>query len=212
MFFRNEYWFLSNMFPCEMRVNGLVFTCAESCYQSFKTTDPELRKKFQGLNGFEAKKLGRKIPLRKDWFSIRLEVMECVVKVKFKQHPELFRKLMAIKEPIVEDNTWKDTFWGKYNGVGNNHLGKILMNIRDEIKSSNILHHPNGVYDQNHNCIEFEGKTASDWCKHYNTSPENWRHIYPILVSTSPTDDLRNIGIISVLGNLEDGEDPTDVY
>ncbi len=131
MFFRNEYWFLSNMFPCEIHVNGLKFKCAEACFQSFKTTDLELRKKFQNLNGFEAKKLGKKIKLRSDWNKIRLEVMFRVVLAKFHQHPELLTLLQNISDPIVEENSWHDTFWGKCNGIGENNLGVILMRIRD---------------------------------------------------------------------------------
>lgn len=132
MFFRNEYWFLSNMYPCKIRVNGLEFECAEACFQSFKTTDPELRAKFQHLNGFEAKKFGKKVKLRPDWNNIRLDVMKEVIRVKFKQHPDLLKKLTEIKGDIVENNTWHDTFWGVCNGKGYNHLGKILMEIRDK--------------------------------------------------------------------------------
>lgn len=31
----------------------------------------------------------------------------------------------------MEENNWGDKFWGTVNGVGENHLGKILMRIRD---------------------------------------------------------------------------------
>lgn len=131
MFFRNGYWYLSNMYPCEIRVNGLVFTCAEACFQSFKTTDLEERKKFQGINGFEAKKLGKKIKLRSDWNDIRIEVMTRVVKAKFNQHPDLADKLKATDNlMIIEDNTWNDTFWGVCNDKGKNLLGKIIMRVR----------------------------------------------------------------------------------
>lgn len=130
MYFRNEYAFLSNMFKAEIRVNGLVFSCAEACFQSFKTEDKELRKKFQNISGYEAKKLGKSIKLRPDWNEIRLEVMEAVLKAKFKQHPELMVKLIAINEPIVEHNTWHDEFWGVCDGLGKNNLGIILDKIR----------------------------------------------------------------------------------
>lgn len=128
MFFRNEYWFLSNMYPCKIRVNGLEFECAEACFQSFKTTDLELRKKFQKMNGFEAKKFGKKVKLRPDWNDIRLEIMSRVIHAKFKQNDELGHKLAQISDEIeiVEDNKWHDTFWGRCNGIGENHLGRIL--------------------------------------------------------------------------------------
>lgn len=34
---------------------------------------------------------------------------------------------------LVEGNTWGDTFWGVCRGVGENHLGWILMLVRDEM-------------------------------------------------------------------------------
>lgn len=130
MYFREKYWFLSNMYPCELRINGLVFSCAEAAFQSFKTTDLEERKKFQNINGFEAKKLGKRIKLREDWNNIRLDVMDAVLKVKFKQHPELYKLLKSINEPIVEDNNWNDMFWGRCNGKGKNYLGCLLERIK----------------------------------------------------------------------------------
>ena len=35
---------------------------------------------------------------------------------------------------LVEGNTWNDTYWGVCNGVGHNHLGKILMQVRQELQ------------------------------------------------------------------------------
>jgi hypothetical protein len=35
---------------------------------------------------------------------------------------------------LIEGNTWGDTFWGVCNGIGQNHLGKILMAKRTELK------------------------------------------------------------------------------
>lgn len=130
MYFRNNYAFLSNMFPCELKINGLTFSCAEAAFQSFKTTDLEIRKTFQNIDGYEAKKLGRTIDLRDDWNEIRLEVMDAVLRVKFKQHPNLFKQLKEIDEPIVEDNNWNDTFWGRCNNKGSNNLGMLLERIK----------------------------------------------------------------------------------
>lgn len=133
MKFKNEFYFLSNMYPCELHINGLTFTCAEAAFQSFKVLDKEARKQFQGISGFEAKKLGKQVSLRTDWNNIRLDVMLAVLKVKFKQHPELATLLKMINVPIVEDNTWNDTFWGRCNGRGNNYLGKLLEQIKETL-------------------------------------------------------------------------------
>lgn len=134
MKFRNEYWFLSNMYPTKIEIEGLTFDCAEAAFQSFKTLDMDERKQFEGIDGFTAKKLGRRIKLRKDWNNNRLEIMKRVVKAKFQQHPYLKEKLLALNEYIVEDNTWNDKFWGRCNGKGENNLGKILMEVRQELK------------------------------------------------------------------------------
>lgn len=130
MYFRNEYWFLSNMYPCSIEIDGYKFMCVESAFQAMK--NPMRAKEFEKLNGFEAKKLGRKVNLRPNWNNIRASVMLEIVACKFEQHPELMCKLIDIKEDIVEENTWNDTYWGVCKGVGKNTLGKILTLLREE--------------------------------------------------------------------------------
>ena len=44
---------------------------------------------------------------------------------------QLMTKLIAVTEPIVEDNYWGDTFWGRYKNEGKNMLGRMLSNIRE---------------------------------------------------------------------------------
>jgi N-glycosidase YbiA len=35
---------------------------------------------------------------------------------------------------LVEVNHWRDFWWGVCNGVGANHLGRLLMTIRNELR------------------------------------------------------------------------------
>ena len=134
MIFRGEFAFLSNFAPCRIKVNGLCFTSVEAAFQSFKTLDPNVRAKFQYMTPGQAKAAGRKIKnLRPDWNDIRLELMLALVRIKFRNHPEYAERLVQIQDPIVEDNGWGDTFWGVCKGRGENHLGKILMTVRDEL-------------------------------------------------------------------------------
>ena len=129
MVFRNQYWFLSNFYPCKIRINGYEFKNAESAFQSFK--DSSRQSEFQNLTGAEAKSLGRRVHLRSDWNAIRLYVMRSVLEAKFSD-PELMRRLRETAPSyIVEDNTWNDTYWGRCRGKGQNNLGKLLMEIRD---------------------------------------------------------------------------------
>ena len=136
MRFRGEYWFLSNMFPCEIDItlNGVphAFTCAEAAFQACKC--PARAAEFAGLDGFAAKKLGRTVDLCPDWEQIRLPAMEYILRVKFGRHPELMTRLRSVRGAIVEDNKWGDRFWGVCDGSGENHLGRLLMKLRDEAR------------------------------------------------------------------------------
>lgn len=135
--FRDEYFFLSNFYPVEIKLDGIVYPNAETAFQAQKTLDVEERRKFSMLkNPVQAKRLGRKVKLRDDWEEVKLDIMTEVVSQKFLQHPHLIEMLLQTgDEELVEGNKWGDRFWGVCKGVGENHLGKILMKIRDAYKS-----------------------------------------------------------------------------
>lgn len=135
--FRDEYFFLSNFYPVEIKLDGIVYPNAETAFQAQKTLDVEERRKFSMLkNPVQAKRLGRKVKLRDDWEEVKLDIMTEVVSQKFLQHPQLIEMLLQTgDEELVEGNKWGDRFWGVCKGKGENHLGKILMKIRDAYKS-----------------------------------------------------------------------------
>jgi predicted NAD-dependent protein-ADP-ribosyltransferase YbiA (DUF1768 family) len=84
---------------------------------------------FKFMNGYAAKAQGRRVILRPDWEAVKVDVMRSVLKCKFKG--ELLERLKSVEEDIIEHNTWGDTFWGVCNGRGDNVLGKLLMELRD---------------------------------------------------------------------------------
>ena len=130
--FRDEYFFLSNFYPVEIKLDGIVYPNAETAFQAQKTLDVEERRKFSMLkNPVQAKRLGRKVKLRDDWEEVKLDIMTEIVSQKFLQHPHLIEMLLQTgDEELVEGNKW-DVCKGK----SENHLGKILMKIRDVYKS-----------------------------------------------------------------------------
>ena len=130
MIMRGEYYFLSNMYPCTIVYEGHQYKSSESAFQAQK--DLSRISEFEDLDGYAAKKLGRKVNLRKDWESVKLNIMEDILRAKFKD-PILAKKLKEVKEPIVEENTWNDTYWGVCNGKGTNHLGILLEKIKKEL-------------------------------------------------------------------------------
>ena len=136
MEFRGAYDFLSNFYPAEIELDGIVYSTAETAFQAQKALDMEERKAFAVLPPAKAKRAGRRLALRSDWEVVKLGIMERIVRAKFAQHPELAERLVATGTlPLVEGNAWHDVYWGAdvNTGEGENHLGKILMKVRDEL-------------------------------------------------------------------------------
>ena len=131
--FRNEFRFLSNFTSCDVVYEGRVYSSVEHAYQALKTEiDTERRWVGDASTPGKAKRRGQNIHLRKDWGEVKLEMMLLLVRQKFGSDP-LKRKLLDTGDAeLVEGNWWGDTFWGPYNGKGENHLGKILMKVREE--------------------------------------------------------------------------------
>lgn len=133
--FFKEYRFLSNFEPCIIRIGGLDYSSSENAYQAGKAINDEDRLKFTSCTPLAAKKLGKSIEIYKYWDDIKLKIMEIILEKKFSStNPDLKAKLVATRNKYLEEtNYWNDTFWGVCNGVGQNHLGKILMRIRNDI-------------------------------------------------------------------------------
>jgi len=148
--FSNEkYRFLSNFWNFEtpmhkvIFLNGqpisVIFKTSESFYMAMKTDNPLLRIKIANCkNGAEAKKIGRSLELREDWEDIKLDVMLYAIRYKFSlANPNLRQKLLATEDSYLQEaNWWDDKIWGvcMKTGEGENHLGRVLMQVRSEIK------------------------------------------------------------------------------
>jgi len=136
--FRNEFSFLSNFHPSIIYVDGLRYATVEHAYQAAKAADPEHRELIRNApTPGEAKKLGKMVTMREDWDEVRLDMMRTFVYKKFENL--FFRSMLLATEgaELIETNYWHDDFWGVYNGAGQNWLGRILMEVRDEISKSN---------------------------------------------------------------------------
>jgi hypothetical protein len=140
--FRDEYAFLSNFYPATVEYEGLRYPTVENAYQAAKTDDPKVRKQFVNLTPLQAKRAGAQLPRKSNWFDISLQLMASLVLQKFQSHPDLKLALLDTGDaPLVEGNDWHDTFWGvcdcRKHGYGDNHLGKILMKVREVLKGNN---------------------------------------------------------------------------
>jgi ribA/ribD-fused uncharacterized protein len=147
-FFHNigRFGFLSNYHACLQTVDGESYPTNEHYYQSEKTSDPTVKwwirnapSPWLAMKAGQALRPGRE--LRKDWNDkTRLDVMLKGLRAKFK-NPEMFQLLAATHPHEILEVNINDLFWGigKVGVLGNysgqNHLGKLLVKVREEIRN-----------------------------------------------------------------------------
>lgn len=97
----------------------------------------------------QAKLLGWKVLSKDSWDSDKIDVMRTIVTEKFLQNPEICKKLVATgQDNLIEATT--DGFWGakavlnsksikNATWTGSNVLGKILCEVRDEMRREMAL-------------------------------------------------------------------------
>ena len=140
MGFEGEYRWLSNFWWSPITVTGMKYQNVEGAYQAAKTINIANRITFSDMTGGQAKRAGRNVILRPDWDFVKLEIMELCLRAKFMTYKDLAEKLIATGSvDIIELNTWGDTTWGQIEAkdgslIGDNLLGKLLMNIRSDIR------------------------------------------------------------------------------
>lgn len=136
--FKGKNRFLSNFPPAKIVWKGITFPSVEHAYQAAKSTNAEYWAMVAALETpGEAKVAGKKVPKedqRANWDTIKLTLMREFNEQKYKI-PEYREQLLATGDAeLIEGNTWGDKFWGVCGGEGENHLGKILMDIRAKIQ------------------------------------------------------------------------------
>jgi hypothetical protein len=127
------YDFLSNFYPSTIYIDGVSYSSVEHAYQAHKTLDISSRDIIRSAKtSAEAKKLGRCLMLRPDWENVKLDLMRSFIKQKF-ENPFLRPRLLETGD-VTLVNTCNDIYFGVRKGVGQNWLGKLLMEERNRIR------------------------------------------------------------------------------
>lgn len=138
--FRDDYRFLSNMYLCDVYIDGIHYPSVEHYYQSQKTDDINLRNKIISMEKAEYTKVfAKSLEIKHNWKEIKDSVMWEGLLSKFKNQ-YLFEKLKQTNDSVlIEGNQWHDNYWGNcicekcINKEGKNKLGIMLMKIRNLI-------------------------------------------------------------------------------
>ena len=140
-----EHRWLSNMTYVDIVYDEINYPSTENFYQAMKYQDKEIRAYVATLKPHEAKAYSRANKMTSLVFEEKkLQIMEYAQKQKYSKEP-FKSKLLATGDALLEEgNWWGDKFWGVdiKTRQGENHLGKIIMKIRDQLKQEEI----NNVY------------------------------------------------------------------
>jgi ribA/ribD-fused uncharacterized protein len=149
--FKGQNRWLSNFAEVDIFYKHHWFKSTEHAYMANKIIEEDHPDIFHAIKNSmsakDAKKLGntevlkKKGYLRSDWYEVQLQIMEDVLRLKF-DVPNYHQQLMlTYPQELIEGNTWHDNFFGtctceKCGNKGLNHLGKLIMKIRDEKHAS----------------------------------------------------------------------------
>jgi predicted NAD-dependent protein-ADP-ribosyltransferase YbiA (DUF1768 family) len=66
------------------------------------------------------------------WDAVKFGVMRTALELKFSSYPKLLKGLRSTGDRLIEEgNVWDDRVWGCVDREGQNWLGRMLMDIRD---------------------------------------------------------------------------------
>lgn len=133
----SEFGEFSNFASYPVRLDGRTWPTSEHYFQAMKFTSRATQERIRKTKSpMSAARMGRdrKLPLRRGWNSMRIRVMRKVVLAKFTQHDDLTVMLLETGDADIVEHTSNDAFWGDGgNGSGKNWLGRILMEVREEL-------------------------------------------------------------------------------
>jgi N-glycosidase YbiA len=132
----------SNFSPHFIHLQGQEWKTVEHYYQAQKFVGTECEAIIPVIQAaaspIKAAELGRDCSrkLRSDWEHVKNEVMREAVLIKFLTHPDIQAILLATGNTELVEDSPTDYYWGcGQTRAGQNHLGKILMSVRHEIRT-----------------------------------------------------------------------------
>ena len=131
-----ELGYLANYSNHSFFDNGIFYKTVEHYYQANKFDNPDLFKKvLDAETPKEASNIGRdRNNIRREDFD-KLKVMYQGLYLKFSQNKDIRSKLIETRNEPIREMTVKESYWGVGpNKDGENHIGLLLMQVRENIK------------------------------------------------------------------------------
>jgi hypothetical protein len=137
----DPYGCFSNFSLHPIQLEGANWQTVEHYYQAQKFVGTENQGLItvirQAKTPMEVATIGRDrtLKLRPDWEQVKLQVMWQGVLTKFLTHCDIQAILLDTGEALIVEDSPTDYYWGcGQDKTGQNQLGKILMNVRLELR------------------------------------------------------------------------------
>ncbi len=141
LFYRvNEpYGEFSNFSPHPVQLKGRTWPTSEHYFQAQKFAGTEHEETVRlAKSPMVAARMGRsrERPLRLDWETVKDDIMREALRAKFTQLPQLRSLLLSTGDAELVEHSRNDCYWADGgDGSGKNMLGKLLMELRVELRS-----------------------------------------------------------------------------
>ena len=138
-FYEREFYVLSNFSSFHIYWKDIDFDTSEAAYHWEKfPCYPSIQQDIQRASSAHlAFKLAEQFKYlrRSDWDNIKVEIMLDILRTKADQHEYVRRKLLETGNTPLIECSWRDDFWGwGPNKDGQNMLGKLWMQVREELR------------------------------------------------------------------------------
>lgn len=135
------YGVFSNLYKREVTFEGVSYKTAEHAYQAGKARKPAVRDWLMAAPSPSLLAMAAHglyvWDITPDWSKIKFDRMKGILRAKFTQHKDLKALLLATGDARLVESATVDNavnrLWGEVNGVGQNKLGQLLMEVRSEL-------------------------------------------------------------------------------
>ena len=130
----------SNFSSFQLEWKDRLWPTSEHAYHSEKFSDEGLQEEIRlTRSAHDALKLAqaRKQERHHNWDEVKLGIMKQILHAKVAQHPYVLKKLIESGDRELIEDSWRDDYWGwGPNQDGENHLGRLWMEVRREVMDS----------------------------------------------------------------------------
>lgn len=136
------YGVFSNLLWRPIEFEGEIFDTSEHAYQAGKARKPEVKAWLMAAPSPALLAMAAHglyvWDINSDWSKVKFDRMRRVLRAKFTQHEDLKAILLStgtarLVESATVDNA-VNRLWGEVNGVGQNMLGEMLMELRASLQ------------------------------------------------------------------------------